>query len=332
MNKPIFLTGVYRGGTTLSINVLNNHPAFALTYDSVNFFRYYLDRFLSNDFKDITEDVKTRINTRFGIDVPVDVINAKIKEFSQTPSLGDIYNIIMQETFCKGNEEVRWGEKSLLQWHNIPTFLSLFPEGKAIHLFRDPRDILLSYKNFTYEAGYRYLDAIFACLESMRWSLQYGKNLPKEKYIVSKYEDLINDPLGWSQKMCNFLCVDYHSEMINTDNFKGHNNEKWTSNSSYKKKGKGFSKDSIGKWKNKLSEVELFFVDLILGDYLNAFGYERSDNEYSQKTLREFHLILMQTPLLQKRFSKWMETGEGTNKYPSTPTATENWSENNIKE
>ncbi|GAH06481.1 unnamed protein product, partial [marine sediment metagenome] len=77
---------------------------------------------------------------------------------------------------------------------SYPTFLTLYPEGKIIHLIRDPRDVLASYREFTIEPKYRYFDAVFTCLHSMNWTMTIGESLPKKNYYVLRHEDLITDP------------------------------------------------------------------------------------------------------------------------------------------
>ena len=49
----------------------------------------------------------------------------------------------------------------MLCWTKIPDFLSMFPDGKVIHVIRDTRDVLSSFKRVTYEPGLKYLDAVF---------------------------------------------------------------------------------------------------------------------------------------------------------------------------
>ncbi len=74
--------------------------------------------------------------------------------------LRDVYEAIMVETFCDGRLDMRWGEKSLMQWSNIPLFFEMFPNGQVVHMVRDPRDVLASYREFTNEVQFRYLDAV----------------------------------------------------------------------------------------------------------------------------------------------------------------------------
>ena len=42
---PIFITGVWRSGTTLISRIFNNHPELDITYDSVHFMRFSFNHY-----------------------------------------------------------------------------------------------------------------------------------------------------------------------------------------------------------------------------------------------------------------------------------------------
>jgi len=130
---------VYRSGTTLIAQFLNNHPELRVTHETLHFFRFYLETGapVHNRYRDIIDDARIRLDDRYGIQVPVDRIVAKLDE-RKPVGMRDLYDAMMVETFCEGRTDVRWGKKPLLQWANIPLFLELFPEGQVIHVIRDP--------------------------------------------------------------------------------------------------------------------------------------------------------------------------------------------------
>ena len=45
---PILITGVYRSGTTYFSRILNAHPDLDVTYDSVNYFRFIIEKGISS--------------------------------------------------------------------------------------------------------------------------------------------------------------------------------------------------------------------------------------------------------------------------------------------
>lgn len=324
---PLFISGVYRSGTTLPVKILNGHPEVSLTHDSVNFFRYYLHLAptIESDYKAVISDCSERLAGRFGIEVPtLEVVQAI--ESKEQITLASVFQELMQITFCAGHKDVIWGEKSLMQWSNIPLFLQMYEGAKAIMILRDPRNVLASFRDFTIEPGARYLDAVFACLHAMKWASTVGSALCPSKFRVVYYEDVVKDPEAWSREICDFLEVKYSKEMIDSENFKDHKGDKWSPNTSYQDLGGTISTNPVDRWKEKLSEIEICFAESILGEAMNTHGYQTSDVKVSANQLTQLLKTIGETDLLQHRLAHWFETGNGFEGHPSDPTKPANWS------
>lgn len=329
MNKakaPIFISGVYRSGTTLPIKMLNAHPNLALTHDSLNFFRYYLKHGaeISTVYPEIVKDVSERLGTRFGIVVPVGAILAELNKI-EAVTFAQVYDRIMHHTFAKGDVSVRWGEKSLMQWSNIPLFLNMFPNSKALMIIRDPRSVLASFRDFTIEKDQRYLDAIFTCLNAMHWASTVGSVLDPQRFKVIYFEQMVKDLEIWSKEVCDFLEVEYSSDMMNPEKYIGHQGEPWKSNSSYSNSATS-SRAASQRWKSKLREVELCFAESILGEQLELHGYELSGVRIDANELNELLGLIGSNDLIHNRLSNWFETGNGVESHPSNATNPKNWS------
>lgn len=326
-NSPIFITGVYRSGTTLPSKILGAHSALRVTVDSINFFRFYRGRFepVAERYEEIVEEVHKRLEKRFSIVVPKDAVLGRLRQKNRI-ELVDVYDALMVETFCEGRDDLRWGEKSVLQWTNIPLFLSMFPEGKAIHILRDPRDVLASYKNFTIEPKYRYLDAVFACLHSMHWAASLGTTLSPKSYRIFRHEDVIGDPERFAREACEFFGLPYEDTMIAPENFTGHLGEPWKSNTAFADADDArITTRSEGRWRSELDDFEICFAESIIGDLLSRFGYEPSGATIDAAGWNELWRCVRATPLLQDRLSHWWKTGEGAEAYPSDPLDPKNW-------
>lgn len=323
---PLFLTGVYRSGTTLIAQVLNNHPQLRVTYETLHFFRFYLGKYVSPEehYRDIIEQAGQRLDQRFGIKVPTDRISDRLQS-SPRLDFKHIYQAIMVETFCDGNEDLRWGEKSLMQWTNIPLFLQMFPAGQAIHIIRDPRDVLASYREMTNEAPHRYLDAVFACLHSLNWAATVGACLAKDRYLVLKHEDFVCNPEKTTREICDFLGISFDPVMFDFSRFSDQSGDRWRSNTAFGDIPDQIVPDSVGRWLSTLQPFEIGFAESVLGDLLPRFGYEMSGCKMKSEDLQLLWDRLATTPLLQSRLKHWLETGEGVEGYPSDPTDSANW-------
>ncbi|KKL90747.1 hypothetical protein LCGC14_1901620 [marine sediment metagenome] len=327
-NNPIFITGVYRSGSTLIAQIINNHPKVRVIYDTLHFFRFYLGRYdpIHKRYREIVKEAAERLNKRFSIKVPSHIIIEKLNTLEKV-EYKDVYSSLMKETFCNGKDDLIWGEKSLLQWSNIPTFLNMYPEGKTIQIIRDPRDVLTSYREFTIEPKYRYLDAIFTCLHSLNWIKRRGKFLPEENFILIRYEDLVHKPEQTIKKLCNFLQIKFTPIMLDSSKFTNRTNkEKWKGNSAFNDIKNEISPISVNRWRTKLDVSELILLESIIDEsLLEEFGYLPSDIKVNARDLQKLLNYLKNTPLIQKRLFQWLDTGEGVEKYPSDPTNPDNW-------
>ena len=217
---------------------------------------------------------------------------------------------------------IRSGLKNSL--NTIQLFLSMFPNGQTFHIIRDPRDVVTSFKYKTFEKAEKYLDAVFATMHSMDSAILYKQFLPKDKYFLIKYEDLVVNPENTARSVCEFLHIEFSQNMVDkstyTDKFgKPFDSVNW---SSFSSKDEKVNKIPIGKWKDKLPKVEILIVEALLKKQMEYFGYESSCN---RNPIYSFISILNNNPILWERFNHFMNTGEGMEKYPVDPRNPINW-------
>ncbi len=325
-HRPIFITGVYRSGTTLISQILNNHSSLRIIHDTLHFFRFYLAKYnpVNETYTKIVQEASNRLLERYAIYVPKDEIIYSLDQLSDV-SFRDVYNEIMFHTFCNCDTTLRWGEKSLIQWSNIPTFLQMFPHGQAIHVIRDPRDVLASYREMTNELPHKYLDAIFTCLHSMTWASNMGAQLDVDQYMVLKHEDLVTEPQQTLYQICKFLDIPYQANMMDFSLYKDQSGNDWNSNTSFNDIPNEITSASAYRWKNKLQPFEIALVESIIGNRLELFGYSSSNQTFTSQDLQAMWYHIENTPLIQHRLKHWLETGEGIESYPSDPTKSDNW-------
>ena len=318
-NNPIFITGVYRSGTTLLSRALNNHPNIAVTYDSIHFMRfiYEKDRALDNNkireiINEIEERVKHRSNANLDFPKILETLNA-----STSLSYGELYTGIMEDFLIKGEKKI-WGEKTQLAWSKIPDFLTMFPDGKALLLIRDPRDIVSSFKRFTNEEGLKYLDGAFTSLSSMQYGKQFEKSLNADNFRLVRYEDLVSNYKNELKKLCEWIGVSWHEAITDTTKYKDNYGKLWCSNSSYGEFKKNVDTDSIGKYREYLSNVEIYFIEMILRAVLDNYNYTYSASHLSEQEWMELYKIL-EDPFINSRYVNWLKNNQGVEEYPSAP-------------
>ena len=331
MKGPILITGAYRSGSTLLAQMLNAHPQLVIPYDKAHFFRFYLDEAcpLEDNYKRILDEAKERFKIRFDIEIPYDRIVSKIEQGGNI-SLGRLYETFMLETFHDGSSNVRWGEKTLLQCSNIPLFLQMFEESQAIHIIRDPRDVLASKREMTWEKPYHYLNAVFVCLYSMNWAKTKGSVISGTRYKIVIYEELIKEPEKKIREICEFLKIPFNEDLIEPKSFKDGKGDQWKSNTAFGDIKEGISSRPSERWKKALEKWEILFTESILGHLLDTFGYKLSNMEFNSTDLACVWERIRETPIIQGYLQHWFSTGEGIECHSSDPRNKDNWSKHKL--
>ncbi len=327
MEQNIFITGTMRTGSSLVSNALSVHSKILVLSDRVHFFRFIYKRYEplnENNIHKMLLHQKARLYFRFGVELNIKSIMKNIKKKGFAYSV--IYDEIMKYYLRQTGKEI-WGDDPALQWREIPIFLKLFPKGKIIHLFRDPRAIMVSWKKSSGLPNNGYLNSLFNGIDSLNYVNKYSESLSHESYFPLKYENLISEPMMWMKKLCDFLAVNFEATMIQP--------EKWEfllrdvpvelGRSSFDGTVVGFSPKRATRWKEIIEKWELCLIESLAGDILSQHGYELIGESF---TSSDFALALekiKKNKFLLKQLFAYLDTGKGTNKYPTDPTYYKNW-------
>ncbi|MCM8790608.1 MAG: sulfotransferase [Candidatus Omnitrophica bacterium] len=327
---PIFITGIYRSGSTLLSRILNAHPMLAVTYDSIQFMRFSYGRFDPLDKRNaanLVEEVYTRISKRFGLTFDKEAVMKRVSGAGEV-SYAQVYDAIMDQFLLRNKPgAVAWGEKTNVAWGKIPFFLRMFPLGKAIIIVRDPRDVLCSFKKLTNAPWPDYLDSVFASLDALQKGSEFKKTLPADRFFLIRYEDLVSDTEDSLRKLAGFLEVPYDAAMLDTSHFQDRKGDRWKFDTMFSDPLKGISEKASYRWKRVILNEELFLAELILGEWLTEYGYEPSGKTFSMAAMKKAFSMIRQSCLLKGRFVRWLETGCGVEAYPTDPLNPANWGE-----
>lgn len=331
---PILITGTFRSGTTLISQVLRNHTNVKMVYDSVNFMRFSYERYNPiyeiKNVKKLLNEIKERISERWGMNFEPEEIVESIENKKIT--YAQVYNELMKKLLLTDSDSEIWGEKTTLVWTKIPAFFKMFPEGRVIHIIRDPRAVLASWKNFTNAPGNDYLDAIFNCLGSMGHMRKYNRNFEEKRYIGIRFEDLVRDPHHTAQKVCKELEIEFEEEMIQTQSFKDKSGKSWSGNSMFKDKIKGFSTDTIDTWKDELKEWEIWFTEFFTHDEMIKFNYKKMDTKNTKSLIEKVMEETQSSQLVTNGALYYLFNKEGLERFPSDPLDSKTWENGEIPE
>jgi SAM-dependent methyltransferase len=313
--ETLMLSGVYRSGTTILAQLVGAHRDVYLTYDSIKYPRFCLDLEVGMSGRVVVEDIAGRITERWGIKFDVEKV---IKTLPDSPSHAEIYERSLSHLRDNYKPAAQiYGEKIAVMWTSTPDFLEMFPKGKVIHIFRDPRDVVASFKNMTYEPGFAYLDAAFNCLHAMSALKDIQAYYGQDRVMLIRLEDLTEDPEATARKISEFLQREFDSGMVNPECYRDKVGNPWKNNSGFFPKSEGIMKNQE-RWREHLSKAEIFFIEMISMSKMVEYGYELSGAVPSRTEWDEIHSYI-EDPVLSKRFKLWIASGKGVEGYPSNP-------------
>lgn len=144
----------------------------------------------------------------------------------------------------------RWCDDTPLNAHYGAFLLELYPEGKVIHMVRDPRDVAASYSERSWAS--RDLEKTLNRLKRHYLELIKAEgSLPQKGFRTFRLEDFTTDPDRQHDELIRFLGID-------PKGFDG---------------SVSFEASSFGRWKKKFSGKAGELVERHLGEACAHFGY-----------------------------------------------------------
>ncbi|MGC9330166.1 MAG: sulfotransferase family protein, partial [Candidatus Hinthialibacter sp.] len=179
----------------------------------------------------------------------------------------------IQEAF--GDEQTEWiGFKQTWSEAFIASFLNTWPDAKCIHIIRDPRAVLASWKRSSVLShDYPALMILRHWRKSAALASLYSRRY--ENHRIVRFEDFTQAPEEQMRKICEFCGLPFDEKTIDAAHFRSGSGSQWTSNTSYQVEEQGISKQYISAWKDRLSDEELQFVEDLCGLEMERMGYAR---------------------------------------------------------
>jgi len=198
------------------------------------------------------------------------------------------------EAFCRleatHEGKPRFGEKTPRHIFRIPEILARYPRAKIMCMIRDPRAVIVSYRDWKNQGGFdfendpghkeelerdheRARQSYNLLLMSMLWRSTVKaaeralRDFGPERIRLQKYEDLARAPRQNLTAICEWLDLPFEPGML----------EAPMSNSSFSKyeERNGVSTESIDRWRKKLSAVEIGMIQAVCRKPMERMGYER---------------------------------------------------------
>jgi len=171
-------------------------------------------------------------------------------------------------------------------WSRIDFMREIFPNAKFIHIVRDGRAVANSLTNVGYWMGWegiykwrwglldkelrdlwRKYDNSFLALAAIQWKILVNnikeniELLPKENYLIIKYEDMVKFPIEIANNCLDFLGVDSQDKK-----FKKHLSTMKIIDANTKQL-------RIPPWKTSMTKKQIFMLNDILEEELKYYNY-----------------------------------------------------------
>jgi hypothetical protein len=150
----------------------------------------------------------------------------------------------------------------------IPHLMEWYPNGKIIHITRDPRALAVSRANFWGERRLRSrkLMMLFVILQYVWTSRLHCKFNGIENYALFRYEDLLADPERTILELCDFTGIDFVPQMLYP--------REGQASSVTGEKSSGFNRKAASHWRNLISPLEEKIITIFTRSSMKRFGYD----------------------------------------------------------
>lgn len=278
--SPIFVVGSDRSGTTLLQLMLNAHPDFAVAGEL-----HFFDQIL--ELRPLVPDLSStdRIDELFRL-LPLVAGLQYLTDFepvlaeaqdklraADRPSYELLYRYLL-EGFGRQQGARRFGEKTTANIRYLETIVRLFPNCRIIHIVRDPRAVVASRLKVPWASDDVVANAVKWRLEvSCGRSFADRHDLAHGRFLEVRYEEVVTDPAQILRRVCDFLGEPYDACMLEYHSSASAYVEKepWKSGTT-----RPIYKSSMDSWRSRLSERQIFLIELIAGAEMDHYGYPRS--------------------------------------------------------
>jgi tetratricopeptide (TPR) repeat protein len=222
--RPVFIVGMLRSGTSLAEQILASHPA---VYGAGEL-------------------------AFFGAETAPVLANAAA--LGHGPDFSDAELQRLGANYLELLQRLSTGTKRVVDKFPSNFFLlglihAALPRARIIHMQRDPRDTCLSIYFQQFEAANTYAndlqDLAHYCGEYQRLMRHWTATLPGDALLHVPYERLVMDTEAWSRRMVDFVGLEWDARCLDF-----HRTERSVVTASRWQVRQAISTSSVGRWRN----------------------------------------------------------------------------------
>ena len=216
-DRPIFVIGCPRSGTTLLTLMLSSHSRIAIPPETRFLLRVFRRRRQFGDLREtgnrrrLARAVVRKKGTKFR-QLGLDAEQVKKEIVSGPPTIGSAL-AVPYRLYAMDRGKARWGDKRPSYFRNVGAIRDLFPEAQIVHIVRDPRDCAGSLKRMRW---WRHgtVGAVATWVHAVDCAAAARRTLPAGAFHELRYEDLVADPRPELERLCDFLGEQFEEAML----------------------------------------------------------------------------------------------------------------------
>lgn len=296
----VFMVGEQRSGSNLLRLILNQsrelvapHPPHILQR-MMPLMHLYGD--LNNEaaFSRLVEDVCRLVETN---PVPwdgVELERSEVRRRCRSNSLVAVYGAVMEiyaqthcarGSVCKSMQNIRWAEQ-LDEYFSAPRY---------VYLYRDPRDVTLSFTKAVIGEKHPYFIAS-QWAELQRLCLAERDRVGEQRFFSVCYEELTCRPREVVEDLCAFLEIEFHESMLCFHRSREANRTAVASQL-WQNLDQPIMGSNSKKFLKEMSEHDIRIVESVAGDVMDRLGYARhytrsgTEYEYTPEMIQRFAAV-----------------------------------------
>jgi hypothetical protein len=270
--RMFFLLGRGRSGTTLLRSLLDAHPSIAVAPEALFVMslhrRYSRGTWTPQRIRSFHAHAFLERRLRRWNVTRAD-LEARALSSTSEPSFADLSaELYESHADACGKQRGRWlGDKNPRYSLCVDSLREVFPSAKFVHLVRDYRDNVLSFRDVPF-------DLSSPAALAHRW-VRYNAAIVKaasaapEFFHQIRFEDLVNAPAPTLASLCGFLGVEATVDLLDGERATDMHGAAW-----HRHLGRPVDATLAGRWRHELTHDQVATLDGICQPLAARFGYE----------------------------------------------------------
>ena len=255
---PIFLIGMPRSGTSLAEQILSSHPN---VYGAGEL----------NILNDLVRDASDGGAGEKGA-------HEYLLSSEKLRAMGGAYRESLPEE-GRGNKYSCITDKMPHNFRYVSLILSLFPEARIIHCYRDPLDTCLSCYMQNFAEGNSYSHDLADCgffYRQYASLMDHWRSVLEKPFFELQYETLVSDPESTVRALLEYCGLEWNDACL-----RFHENKRVVHTASYQQVREPFYTRSIGRWRHYAAYLRPLIEELgdLVSEEDRAYVFAAAERE-----------------------------------------------------